>query len=78
MLEDLAPQGLLPLVEVVLGGESLSIAHAHIVESLGAELLKSCVKLLAHLVKLLVAGVSETKCAELHTSEWLLSLFLEQ
>ena len=78
MLEDLAPQGFLPLVEVVLGGESLSIAHAHIAESLGAELLKSCVKFLAHLVKLLVAGVGEAERAELHACKGLLLLFLEQ
>ena len=78
MLKDFFPQILLPFVEIILSGESLSIAASHLVNPVTTERLKAFIEDFTHLVVLLVASVTKAKDCEVHASEWFSSFVLLQ
>lgn len=61
-----------PLLKIVFSSVVFCIAALHVTQTLGSQLLEAFIKLLAHLVVLLVACVTEAEYGEVHPSERLI------
>ena len=77
MRDDIGPQILFPLVEIIFGRERLCVAHGHFMQAIPAKFLKTLVEESAHLIELLVRRVSKPEDREVQASEGLLRLVPE-